>query len=57
MGALVFGLILSVVLMGVAAAQIAKLMARFPWIGWIGLAIVAYVAGTMIWEGALELVA
>jgi predicted tellurium resistance membrane protein TerC len=56
MAALVFGLILSVVLMGLAASQIAKLMARFAWIGWVGLVIVAYVAGTMIWEGSLDLI-
>jgi len=54
MAALVFGLILSVVLMGVAAAQVAKLLARHRWIGWIGLGIITYVALSMIYNGALE---
>jgi YjbE family integral membrane protein len=57
MTALVFGLILSVALMGLAAAQIAKLLARYRWIGWIGLAIIVYVAGNMIYHGSLDLLA
>ena len=48
---LVFGLLLSIILMGVAASAIANLLHRFQWIGFIGLAIVLYVAGHMIWEG------
>ncbi len=57
MNALIFGLILSVVLMGVASNFVAKLLNRFRWIGWIGLAIIVYVAGDMIWEGGWELFA
>jgi YjbE family integral membrane protein len=53
---LVFGLLLSVTLMGVAASYIAKLMMRFRWLGWVGLAIVVMVAGRMIWEGHRDLV-
>src|SRR3990167_6536271 len=49
---LVFGLLLSIGLMGVAATWIANLLHRFRWIGYIGLAIVLYVALHMIWEGA-----
>ena len=48
---LVFGLALSVVLMGVAASFIARLLSRFRWIAWVGLAIILYVALHMIWEG------
>jgi YjbE family integral membrane protein len=55
-GVLVFGLLLSVTLMGVAASFIAKLMMRFRWLGWIGLAIVILVSGRMIWEGHRDLV-
>ena len=51
MFALVFGLILSVLLMGVAATQIAKLLDRYRWIGWIGLAVIVFVACNMIREG------
>ena len=48
---LVFGLLLSIALMGLAASAIANLLHKFRWIGFIGLAIVLYVAGHMIWEG------
>ncbi len=48
---LVFGLLLSIILMGVAANAIAKLLHKHRWIGFIGLAIVLYVAAHMIWEG------
>jgi YjbE family integral membrane protein len=48
---LVFGLLLSIILMGVAASAIANLLHKHRWIGFIGLAIVLYVALHMIWEG------
>lgn len=41
---MVFGLVLSIALMGVAATYIAKLLHRFSWIGYIGLVVVLYVA-------------
>jgi YjbE family integral membrane protein len=50
-GVLVFGLLLSIGLMGVAATWIAKLLHRFRWIGYVGLFIVLYVALHMMWEG------
>ncbi|MGA8822781.1 MAG: TerC family protein, partial [Pseudolabrys sp.] len=49
--ALVFGLALSIVLMGVAAGFIAKLLNRHRWIAYVGLAIILYVAFDMIWRG------
>ena len=52
--ALVFGLGLSIVLMGVAASFIARLLNRHRWIAYVGLAIILYVACDMIWRGALE---
>ena len=51
---LVFGLALSIVLMAVAANYIAKLLGRHPWIAWIGLAIIFYIAVEMMWRGAIE---
>jgi YjbE family integral membrane protein len=48
---LVAGLLFSVVLMGAAAAAIARALDRFRWIGWIGLLIVLHVAVQMIWTG------
>lgn len=55
-GILVIGLAIAVVLMAVAASFIAKLLARYPWITWLGLAIVFYVAVEMMWRGSLEVV-
>jgi YjbE family integral membrane protein len=48
---LVLGLLLSVVLMGVAANLIAKVLERQRWVAWVGLLIVVYVALQMIWHG------
>jgi YjbE family integral membrane protein len=52
---LVVGLLLSIVLMAIAASFIAKLLARYHWITWIGLAIILFVAVDMIWRGSVEL--
>lgn len=52
--ALYFGLGLSIVLMGVAANYIAGLLNKHRWIAYVGLAIILYVAGDMIWRGAIE---
>ncbi|MBA3669943.1 MAG: YjbE family putative metal transport protein [Sphingomonas sp.] len=49
---LIFGLILSVVLMGVAANLIARYVERYRWIAWGGLLVILWVAAKMIWEGA-----
>jgi YjbE family integral membrane protein len=51
---LVLGLILSVALMGVASTIVARLLDRYPWIAWIGLAIVTIVALRMIYDGSTE---
>lgn len=48
---LVIGLLISITLMGVAASWIARLLHRMRWIGYLGLAIVFYVALHMVWEG------
>ncbi|WP_454715273.1 TerC family protein [Caulobacter segnis] len=50
-GIMVFGLLLSIILMGVAASAIANLLHKHRWIGFVGLAIVLYVALHMIWQG------
>ena len=49
---LVFGLILSVLLMGLAANFIARYIDRYRWIAWIGLLVILWVACKMIFEGA-----
>ncbi len=51
---LIIGLLMSVALMGAAASYIAKLLERYRWIAYIGLAIVVYVALSMIWHGYQE---
>jgi YjbE family integral membrane protein len=48
---MVIGLILAVALMGVAANFIAKYIERYRWIAWVGLTVIVYVAGKMIWDG------
>jgi len=53
--ALIFGLALSVVMMGFAATFIARLLHRFRWIGWVGLILILYVAVKMLYEGADQL--
>jgi YjbE family integral membrane protein len=52
---LIFGLALSVAFMGLAAAVIARLLARHHWIAYVGLAIIFYVSLRMIFEGSVEL--
>jgi YjbE family integral membrane protein len=51
---LIFGLALSIALMGVAASFIARLLQKHRWIAYVGLAIILYVALEMIWRGAIE---
>jgi YjbE family integral membrane protein len=51
---LVVGLALSVALMGLAASFIATLLRKMPWITYVGLALIVWVAVTMIWEGGQE---
>jgi YjbE family integral membrane protein len=51
---LALGLLVSVALMGVAASLVARLLTRFRWLAWVGLAIVLYVSVTMIWQGSFQ---
>ncbi|KAA2234756.1 TerC family protein [Salinarimonas soli] len=51
---LVFGLVLSIALMGLAATFIARLLQRHRWIAYVGLAVILYVALEMIYRGSLE---
>jgi YjbE family integral membrane protein len=54
---LILGLAISVVLMGVAASLIARLLDRHRWIAWVGLLVILYVALEMIWEGTNQVAA
>jgi YjbE family integral membrane protein len=51
---LVFGLLLSIALMGIAAIYIARLLNKYRWIAYVGLALILYVALDMIYHGALD---
>ena len=51
---LVFGLGLSIALMGLAASFIARLLQRHRWIAYVGLAIILYVAFDMMYRGTLD---
>ena len=55
MNMLIFGLVLSIALMGVTANYIARLLERNSWIGYLGLVIIAYVAIDMMWYGGQEI--
>jgi len=52
---LVFGLVLSIGLMGLAASMVARMLERWRWIAWIGLALVLYIALKMIYHGWMDL--
>ncbi len=49
---LTVGLLLGVLLMGLAADLVARVVERQRWLGWAGLLMVVYVAGRMIWDGS-----
>lgn len=53
-GILIIGLILSVALMGIAANLIAKYIERYRWIAYVGLIVILYVAGKMIYDGVID---
>ncbi len=53
-GILVIGLLLSVALMGVAANILARYIERYRWIAWVGLLVILWVAGNMIYEGFVD---
>ena len=54
---LIVGLTLSIAFMGLAAVFLARLLARHHWIGYVGLAVIFYVALTMMWDGMLQVMA
>ena len=50
------GLVLSIAFMGVAATFIAGLLKRYHWIAYVGLLIILYVAGKMIYDGSVRII-
>ena len=53
-GILIVGLIFAVALMGVAANFIARYIERYRWIAYVGLLVILYVAGKMIYDGWVD---
>ena len=51
---LVVGLAIAIILMAIASHMIARLLSRYPWITWVGLLIILYVALDMIYRGSHE---
>jgi YjbE family integral membrane protein len=51
---LLVGLAIAILLMAVAANAIANLLSRYPWIAWVGWAVILYVALDMIFDGSRE---
>ena len=52
---MIFGLALSIAMMGVAASFIAHLLQNRRWIAYVGLAVILYVAVEMIFRGTLDI--
>jgi YjbE family integral membrane protein len=53
-GIMIVGLIVAVALMGIAANIIAQYIERYKWIAYVGLAVIVYVAGKMIYDGWVD---
>ncbi len=47
---LILGLVISILLMGVAATLISKLLERYRWIAYLGVALIVWIGFKMIWE-------
>jgi YjbE family integral membrane protein len=54
-GMLVAGLVMSILLMGLASGMIAGLLARYRWISYVGLALIVFVAVSMLRDGGVEI--
>ena len=52
---MIFGLVLSIALMAVAAGFIARFIDRHPWLAYVGFGVIVIVAVKMIWEGGHEI--
>ena len=53
-GILIVGLVFAVALMGLAANIIAKYIERYRWIAYLGLAVILFVGGKMIYDGWVD---
>ena len=51
---LIVGLVLSVLLTGIAASMVARIVDRYRWINHLGIAMIVWVGVRMIWDGSLD---
>ena len=51
---LVFGLGLAIILMAFAATIVMQVLAKYPWISWVGLIVLVYVATEMFYRGVVD---
>ncbi|PZW40817.1 YjbE family integral membrane protein [Humitalea rosea] len=51
---LTIGLGISIIMMGLLGGALANLLQRFRWIAWVGLALIIWIAGGLLWEGLLN---
>jgi len=51
---LIFGLALAILMMAFAATLIMRLLASYPWISWLGLVVLVYVAAEMMYRGFFD---
>jgi len=52
---LVVGLGLAILMMAFAATLIMKLLTKYPWISWVGLLVLVYVACEMFYRGVFDI--
>lgn len=52
---LIIGLVLSVALMGLASTFVARIIGKYRWVAYVGVAIILYVSLKMVYDGYLEL--
>ena len=52
---LIFGLALAILLMAFAATLIMHILTRYPWISWLGLIVLVYVASEMLFRGFFDI--
>ncbi len=50
---LTVGLAISIIMMGLLGGLLAKMLERYKWIAWVGLALILYIAATLLWDGIL----
>ena len=52
---MIIGLVLSIILTGIAAGIVAKVLDRHRWVGYVGVALIVWVSLQMIWDGGSDM--